>query len=636
MNNITLVGNPNTGKTTLFNSLTNSREKASNWHGVTVKEKEKSYKYKNEEFNVVDLPGMYSLNGRSNEEKIAAEYLNKHKEDLVVNICDANNLKRNLILTLELLKKGLTVILAVNMANETKLYNYEKLSKILNIRIVEIDARKNKSVNTLKDEIYKIYQNKKPQNTLNLVKNQLNYDDLCKILNSIKINNVNPYLKTNKIDRILLNKFLFIPIFLCITFLIFYITFGPFGELFLSVFEWFFNKIFEFLRKIILCLNISNIVQDFLINGVLLSILTVLNFIPQIILLMFFVNFLEDIGYMSRVAFMFDGLLKRIGLTGKSLFSLTMGFGCTTTAVLTTRNLENKNLRKRTVLVLPFISCSAKLPVFLVIASLFFDSYKYLFVFTLYLFSIFISIIMSIIYNHLIKSKEENFILEMPKYRLPNLKKIFIDTSSVILEFLVKIGTTILFFSIILWFLQNFSTSFSFIGSSNFSDSILYFLSNKLSFLFGFIGLSGAGIVVAILLGIVAKEMVVVGLAMINGVSGSLELLSTSLILPTSVCYFTPISSIIFLVFILLYSPCMSALSMIKNELGTKTALYVFFSQFAIAFLICWLLYHSLTSINFLIFMLVFIVLDILFSFMLKFRHKKKHCLGNCDACKRI
>ena len=636
MYNVTLVGNPNTGKTTLFNTLTSAREKASNWHGVTVKEKSKKYKFRGAEFLVTDLPGMYSLEGRSNEEKIASTYLMNHKDNLVVNICDANNLRRNLVLTVELLKKGLNVILAVNMANEIKLYDYQKLSKILGIKIIEIDARKPKSVNDLKLEISNFYQNIKSQKSVILSKIQLNYANLNQILLQIKTNQTNPYAKTNKIDKILLNKYLFIPVFLIITFGIFFITFGPIGECVLSVFSYLFNQIYNFLQKIILCLNISNIIKTFLIDGVLSSLLTVLNFIPQILLLMFFVNLLEDIGYMSRVAFMFDGFLKKIGLTGKSLFSLMMGFGCTTSAVLTTRNLENKKLRKRTVLVLPFISCSAKLPVFLVISSLFFDSYKYLFVFALYVFSILITVAMSVIYSRFVKAKDEAFILEMPKYRLPNIKKILIDSSSIILEFLVKIGTTILFFSVILWFLQNFSTSFTYVGSDNFTSSILYFLSSKLTGLFGLIGLSSAGVISALLLGVVAKEMVVVGLAMINGVSGSLELLAESLVLPTSACNFTWVTSIVFLVFVLVYSPCISAISMIKNELGTKTAIYVFVSQFVIAFIISWLVYRSLTNINFLFVLLAIIVLDICFSFVLKFIKKRKKCLGNCNACKRI
>lgn len=625
---ITLAGNPNTGKTTLFNTLTGANEKASNWHGVTVGVKTKSYKYKGMEFVVNDIPGMYSLSGYSKEEKIAGEYLCNHKNDLIVNICDANNLERNIILTKELLDNGYKILLAVNMCNECKNYDYDSITKILNIPIVEIDARKSKSVNFLKKLILETI-NQKMQNSAKNSKIQFN-------INDFRINNAkNTYKVTFKIDKFVLNKITFFPLLIISLFLVFYIVYGDIGCYFTSIINIIFNKIVGILQKLIYCINMPIIIKQILCDGVLNSVLTVTSFIPQIVLLMLLMNLLEDIGLMSRMAFMLDGFLKKLGLTGKAFFSLMMGYGCTTSALLTTRNLENESLRKRTACLLPFVSCSAKLPIFLTIASLFFERYKYLFVFGLYVFAIILQIIIAMILNRINPDKDKIFLLEMPKYRLPNLKKILKDSLSVVKEFFVKVGTMIVFFSLIVWFLRNFNTQFRFISDNNFSESILFLVSEKLSILFKPIGLGNTGIVISLLLGLLAKEMIVVGLSVINGVGGSLSMLSSSLVSSSSICHFSWQSSIVFLVFVLVYSPCISALLTIKNEFGFKTFLYVFVTQLLIAY-VCSLITNLILKYPIIILMiLLLVVLAITLLIVLKLSKKKK-CTGDCYACRKI
>lgn len=632
---IVLVGNPNTGKSTLFNSLTKSNEKVSNWHGVTVGIKSKKIKYKNLEYEIFDTPGLYSFSSYSNEEKITKDFLMKNKDALIINVCDANNLKRNLILTLELLKENYNIVLAVNMFSEIKEISYSKLENILNVKIIKIDARKKIDCENLL-ELVKKYNYEKTQKIIKNNKTTHLNNDINKIFAEITNNKeIKAYKTTDKIDKIILNKYIFVLIFILSIFLIFYITFGTIGSAISLNINTIFSKIIDKMRKIILCTNISDIIKMLMINGVLVAVESVVSFIPQIVLLMFFINVLEDIGFMSRVAFMFDGVLKKVGLSGKSLFSLMMGYGCTTSAIITTRNLENTNLRKRTILLLPFISCSAKLPIFLVLSSLFFQKYKYIFVFGLYVFSIIISILFLIIYKKFVPSKEENFILEMPKYRMINLKKILKDLGCVLKEFLLKVGTLILFFSVAIWVLQNFSISFQFLNGEKFDQSILYFLCEKLKFVFKPLGFESVGIIVSLFLGIIAKEMVVVGLAMMNGVSGDLILLSNSLVNVNSLCCFSSVSSVVFLVFVLLYSPCISALFAIKNEVGKKTAIYVFLAQFLIAYFVSFLVYKLLLNFNFLFVVLLFLFLDIFIILMLRSK-KKKTCWGNCNECRRI
>ncbi len=612
-NKIILAGNPNTGKTTLFNTLTKSNQKASNWHGVTVGTISKNYQFNGKLITVTDVPGMYSLEGFSNEEKIASEFLKKNKDSLIVNICDANNLERNLILTSELIGEGFKIIVAVNMYAEVK-HNYKKLAELLGVKLVTIDARKKGSVNELKQCVDEFFENKF-QDSYKICKTNLNSSE---IFSEVKAKQSEAYKTTNKLDKIMLNKFLFLPIFLLAVFAVFFVTFGPIGEALLFCVEWVLGKFLDIFGGLLMSLKFSSAIKLFLVDGILNSVATVLSFVPQIALLMFFLNLLEDTGFMSRVAFMFDGALKKVGLTGKSLFSLMLGFGCTTSAVITTRNLENKNLRKRTALLLPFMSCTAKLPIFLVISSLFFEKYKFLFVFMLYIFAILISLVFAIIYKKFIPEKSDVLVLEMPKYRVPNVKKISKDTLSVISEFLIKVGTLIMLFTTIIWVLQNFSCSFEFLAGENFEKSLLYFISSKLLVVFKFIGIENAGAVAAIIVGLVAKELVVVGLCMINGTAGSLELLAESLLSPASPCYFTPASSVVFLVFVLLYSPCISALGAIKNEFGRKFLLYVFFAQLALSFAVCFLVYRTLNAPIFGIFVLIFAVLAIFTSFVLK------------------
>ena len=632
MNKIVLVGNPNTGKTTLFNTITGSCNKVSNWHGVTVGVSKKEIEIDKQNFCVFDLPGVYSLEGYSNEEKIACKFLEKNKDSVVVNICDANNFERNLKLTLDLIKGGFDVVLAVNMCREAMIYDYKKLSKELSIEIVEIDARSKAGVENLIKTI-KNKANKKPQNSVKIIKNTfLNAQTIKKW----KINNTkSPYDTTDKIDKFVLNKWLFLIIFFTTVFLIFYITFGEIGSWFSNELSNLFNYLADVLRKIINCTNITFMLKSLICDGVIDAIVSVVSFLPQLVLLTLFFGCLEETGFMSRVAFMLDGFLKKFGLTGKSVFSLFMGYGCTTSAVLTTRNLENLNLRKRTALLLPFTQCSAKLPVFLVIVSLFFEKYRYLFVFAFYLFSLLLMLVFAVVYQKVLPSTKDYFVLEMPKYRLPNFKKLIKDAWLEIKDFLLKVGTIIVLFSCLMWFLQNISLDLRFLNGKDFGESLLHQFSKLIAPVFKFVGIESVGIVCAILFGMVAKEMVVVGLAAVNGVSGSIAALSASLLSSASICHFSPTTSVVFLVFILLYSPCVSALVMLKKEFGFKFAIFVFVAQFLIAYLVSFLVYKFLTNDKFALVVLLLIVVAV-FAFVVIKLKKKITCRGNCHECKRI
>lgn len=643
---VILAGNPNTGKTTLFNTLTNSFEHASNWHGVTVDVKQKQYEYAGKKFEVCDLPGLYSLDAYSKEEKIASDFIEQNRDAVVVCILDANNLKRNLFLALELKEKTPNLIFAVNMAKEVKSFDAKKLEQELGVKTLAIDARKKKSAKTLKEAIADFaIEQIVPNKTLEQFdmsdfekKSKQKFQEIADLLNRIGYQQNGLYGKS-KLDKIVLSKFGSFVIFTLVMGLVFFITFGTIGNTFSEKVNDIFGalsvKLYDFFQGFIK----NELLLRFINEGVIAGALSVTSFLPQIILLFACLNFLEDFGYLSRVAFMFDPFFKRLGLTGRSAFSLIMGFGCTTTAIMTSRNLDNKNLQKRTSILLPFMSCSAKLPIFAVIASTFFAKYKALIVFSLYLFAILLMVVVALIFSKKDKEQEEQtFLLEMPKYRVPSLSKVFKNALTAGKNFIVRVGGAIVLSSVVIFMLYNFSFKFQYVGQNS-ENSVLYVLAKLLSWIFKPLGFGSVGATIAIFSGFVAKEMVVSSLAIVNKVP--VDGLALSLASSSSAVWFSPISAISFLVFVLLYTPCVSACIMMKKENGRKAMWLSIGLQIGIAYLASFLVYNILSSIvkrqyGFLAGLLILVALA---GFAVIKYLKKKNiksvsaCNGSCEAC---
>lgn len=643
---VILAGNPNTGKTTLFNTLTNSFEHASNWHGVTVDVKQKQYEYAGKKFEVCDLPGLYSLDAYSKEEKIASDFIEQNRDAVVVCILDANNLKRNLFLALELKEKTPNLIFAVNMAKEVKSFDAKKLEQELGVKTLAIDARKKKSAKTLKEAIADFaIEQIVPKKTLEQFdmsdfekKSKQKFQEIADLLNRIGYQQNGLYGKS-KLDKIVLSKFGSFVIFTLVMGLVFFITFGTIGNTFSEKVNDIFGalsvKLYDFFQGFIK----NELLLRFINEGVIAGALSVTSFLPQIILLFACLNFLEDFGYLSRVAFMFDPFFKRLGLTGRSAFSLIMGFGCTTTAIMTSRNLDNKNLQKRTSILLPFMSCSAKLPIFAVIASTFFAKYKALIVFSLYLFAILLMVVVALIFSKKDKEQEEQtFLLEMPKYRAPSLSKVLKNALTAGKNFIVRVGGAIVLSSVVIFMLYNFSFKFQYVGQNS-ENSVLYVLAKLLSWIFKPLGFGSVGATIAIFSGFVAKEMVVSSLAIVNKVP--VDGLALSLASSSSAVWFSPISAISFLVFVLLYTPCVSACIMMKKENGRKAMWLSIGLQIGIAYLASFLVYNILSGIvkrqyGFLAGLLILVALA---GFAVIKYLKKKNiksvsaCNGSCEAC---
>lgn len=656
MNIVALVGGPNTGKSTFFNSILNADEHVGNWHGVTTEFKEKVYQKNGEKIaTITDLPGTYSLSCFSFEEEVTRDYLLSHKDAKIINIVDGNCLKKNLLLTLELIELGFNPVLCINMSNELKKsgskIEIQKLEKELGLKIFLINAQKKQEAKKVLDYVLnqKLQKNHKKlpyfdqisskfsdffKNLRNLhgekfsdfekiklleldenVWQKVNVDenDFAKseilkqlqsqnslqfvikkrfdFIDSIVASNTKIY-GFGKLDKITQNRFFAIPIFLILVGLIFFLTFGPVGTFLTDKLSVFFEKIiFSPFVNFIKNSTSNQFVIKFFEEAVCGSIGAIVSFLPQIVLMYLGLYFLEDSGYMSRLAFIFEDGMQKVGLTGKSIFTLLMCFGCSTTATLSSRNQENKNSKIKTAMLTPYISCSAKLPIYSVICGAFFPKYRFFVVIGFYILGIAVALLTSYFLNKkVLKSNQTNFLLEMSPYRMPNAKKVAKNLITNVKDFLLRAGTVLIGFSCIVWLLQNLNFKLQYAQG----DSILDVLSGFLAPIFIPLGFGTKGIVSTILCGFVAKEIIVSTIGLVNnlGSDSSISNISKSIMLSTSAFNLSPASGLSFLVFATLYLPCISTVSVLSKEIGKKWTAIACLIQLGVAYILSFAIYQ--------------------------------------------
>ena len=626
---VALAGNPNCGKTTLFNALTGFNQYVGNWPGVTVEKKEGTAHLGDRAITVVDLPGIYSLSPYSMEEIVARDFIIGEGPDAVIDIVDATNLERNLYLTVQLLELERPLVLALNFMDEVKArgdqIDVERLSKELGVPVVPITAKTGEGLDELlqvahrqmhlgvtyePDDLYDdfthdihhrmgelihdyAYAANLPAHwasikllegdgivakALNLpadVQNKLDaiiaeyeassalgdretlvadsrYRYIERVVHASVVKgkgSEGPTL-TEKIDRIVTGKYTALPLFLCAMLVMFVITFGP--------------------------------------DGIISGVGGVLSFLPQIALLFFFLSFLEDSGYMSRAAFIMDRLLRRFGLSGKAFIPMLMGFGCSVPAIMGARTMENEKDRRMTILLIPFMSCSAKLPVYGLLSAAFFGPWAGLVVFGLYVIGMAVGILSGILFKHTLFSGEPApFVLELPPYRFPSMENIATHVWQKVKGFLVKAGTLILAMSIVLWLLQSFDFSLHMVDDA--ANSMLGTLGALIAPVFAPLGFGFWQAAVALLTGFIAKEMVVSSLSMFYGFS----LTAAGTAVAAAMTGFTPLSAFSMLVFILLYVPCVAATSTMAKELGSaKWTVFSVCWQIGVAYVVS-LLVHT-------------------------------------------
>jgi len=654
-NTVALVGNPNCGKTTLFNVLTGSRYSVGNWPGVTVEKKEGKI---DENLTLVDLPGIYSLTPFSKkDEEIAEEFLLSDRSDLIVNIVDATNLERNLYLTSQLIETGKPVILALNMIDELDIaganIDYEKLSELIGVPVVPISALKEQGIDLLVDEIkkrikypknvkwhysgeiekYIVDAQKKIEKESIVYKNYPSRFLAIKHLeNDHEINDVVDYFDqsqlielenkivadryehirliiektffsdrkflddsiSDKIDSFLTNKWFGIPIFALVMYLVFQFTFSI-GNIFLDIIDGFFSGvIIPGVIGTLTSLGVADWMVSMIGEGIFGGVGAVLTFLPNIIFLFIAIAILEDSGYMSRVAFILDRGLKKIGLSGKAFIPMVIGFGCNIPAIMATRTLRSETDRKISILVNPFMSCGARLPVYVLFVNAFFLKNKALVTYSLYMLGIVIAILMALIFKKtLFKGDTEVFMIELPRYRTPSIKNVSLKVWEQGKAYVQKAGSIILAASVVLWFILNLGPD----GMTEMQNSYGAMIGKFIAPIFKPLGFGDWAASLSLLTGIVAKEVVISNMAIIYGLGSSVAEAalegSVEGFAPTLGAAFNQVSAYAFMVFVLLYTPCIATLAVIKREMNSyKWMWFQMFYQFVVAWIVSFIVYQ--------------------------------------------
>lgn len=470
--NIVLIGNPNTGKSTLFNSLTGLSQKVGNFPGVTVDKKTGVFYINQTKINIIDLPGTYSLSPNSEDEKVAKDYIEETAEsDIIIIVADATNLKRNLLLFTQVIDQGKQVILVLNMMDLLEKNSQEidcnKLSQLLNCPVIPINARLGKGLNELKDAIY-TFKNKtnhfidETLSSNKIDETMLRFNKINQIVNQCIIKNGEDksYLLTKKIDNILTHKFYGYLIF-----------FGFLFTIFQAIFSWssypmaLIEAGFLWLESFVAHQLPQGVLNDLIVNGILAGLGGIVIFIPQIAVLFGFITILEDTGYLARVSFLMDRILRKFGLNGKSIIPLLSSTACAVPAIMSTRTINNLKERFITIMVAPLISCSARIPVYTLLISLIVPKEESIGIFNLqgiimmglYLIGFSAALGAALVFKLILKNKQKShFILEMPIYRLPRLKNVLIEMLSKVKIFLFNVGRIIIAISIILWVLSSY------------------------------------------------------------------------------------------------------------------------------------------------------------------------------------
>ena len=668
---IGFIGNPNCGKTTLFNAYTGANLKVANWPGVTVEKVEGAIKDHDLNIRLVDLPGTYSLTSYTMEEQVSRQFILSDEVDVIIDVADASALERNLYLTLQLLELGKPVVLALNMMDIVEKRGMEidihRLPEMLGIPVIPVSARKRTGLDVLlhaaahhKDctdmdclihhhkymskhqhdhhseyamvysdaiedkidliiaELKKKYpdlpnyrwhaiklleQDKEitgryPVNLPKVIDRNYEsdiinekYDFIQEIIREVLVNKERQEALTEKVDRALTHRFWSIPIFLGIMALVFFLTF-TIGDWLKGYFELGIEGISTLAGNVLTSAGVNEMVRSLLVDGIIAGVGGILTFLPNIFILFLALAFLEDSGYMSRVAYVMEGLMSKLGLSGRAFIPMILGFGCTVPAIMASRALENRRDRYKVMLITPFMSCSARLPIYILFAEMFFREHAMIVAYSMYLIGLVIAILVAAAIHLIDRRKSENYLLiELPEYKAPSSRTVAIYVWEKVKDYLSKAGTTIFVASIVMWAILNFGPQGY---TTEMSGSFGSILGRVLVPFFAPLGLGFWQIAVALIAGVSAKEVVVSSCAVLFGVpninsGGGMNTLVGIL----GTVGFGQLNAFCLMVFCLLYIPCMATLATIKKESGSwKWTGFTALFQLAVAWVVTFGVYQ--------------------------------------------
>lgn len=646
-----LVGNQNSGKTTLFNQLTGASQHVGNFPGVTVDRKDGMIR-RHADTRITDLPGIYSMSPYSSEELVSRDFVLKEKPKAIINIVDVTSIGRSLYLTMQLLEMQIPMVVALNMMDEMTgnggSVDINAMEDMLGVPVVPISAAKNEGVDELVNHALHIakYQEKPlrydfcgtdtrggavhrclhavvhliedhaeraqlpvrfaaakliegdelileqlqlDQNEKELLEHivlqmekecgldrsaamaDMRYSYIYKVCDRCVITprESREHIRSQKMDRVFTGKYSAIPVFIGVMALVFYLTFALVGPFFQDLLEQGIGALAVGAEKLMAAGHVNEAIRSLVLNGIFEGVGSVLSFLPIIVIMFFFLSVLEDSGYIARVAFVMDKLLRRIGLSGRSIVPMLIGFGCTVPAVMSTRTLPSARDRKMTILLTPFMSCTAKLPIYSFFVAAFFPGQSWWIITGLYFLGIVVAILVALLFKKTIfKGEAVPFIMELPNYRMPGLRNVLQLLWEKVKDFLHRAFSVILIATIVVWFLQSFDFRFNMVSSAQ--DSMLAALAGLIVPLLQPVGLGDWRIVTSLVSGFMAKESVV----------ATMEVLFKSSGLTATVSHLT---AACLLVFSLLYTPCVAAIASVKRELGGKWALAVVLWQCGIA-----------------------------------------------------
>ena len=652
---VAFVGNPNCGKTTLFNAITGSKLKVANWPGVTVEKYEGNLQYEGYELKLVDTPGIYSLTSYTIEEKVTRRCVLDDDIEVIVNVVDASCLERNLYLTLQLLELGKPVILALNMMDIVKERGMEidlhRLPEMLgDIPVVPVSAARRTGLDILMHAVVHHYEEGPKKDILDYgeeVEEKLSeleermqscypnhssirwhaiklleddeevkkdhplevdalaehsyekviarkkYEYIEKIMEEVLFYKDRKAASTDRIDKIMTHPVWGAPVFLCIMALVFFLTFFV-GDFLKGGLEYALAVFSDFVRTGLEGLHVTGWMISLVVDGVIAGVGGILTFIPNIFILFLALAILEDSGYMARVAYVMDGIMGKVGLSGRAFLPMVLGFGCTVPAIMATRALETEHDRRRTMIVTPFMSCSARLPVYVLFSGMFFPRCAMLVAFSMYVIGMAAGILVAFVQHKLEKGRvNQSLMIELPEYKRPNARTIRTYVWNKLKDYLTKAGTTIFIASIIIWFILNFGVHGMVTDpSESFGAALGRFLVPVLKPA----GLGLWQIAVALISGISAKEVVVSSFSVLFGVSNINSAAGMAAVID-NIRRFDPtfggLNAFCLMLFCLLYVPCAATLATIKKESGSwkfTSAVMVF--QIGLAWLVSVLVFQ--------------------------------------------